>query len=251
MPFESGNGGCTAYGIYKDVIPHHTLSWDDFCDDENGNFFHKAFVTVAFEDLGGDKTRVTLRARLDPPAKRDPKFTIAFMEQGWTEGWKDNLEVLVHYLPQSHARDRQIEVSRDYDAPRALVWEAFTDSKHVDKWWGPNGFRTTTESREVKAGGAWRFVMRGPDGRDWPNHITYLEVTKPDRLVYAHGSDASAADFHTTVTFEALGPRKTRLTLRVVFMSAEARRVAVEEFGAIEGGKQTLGRLAEQLKEME
>jgi uncharacterized protein YndB with AHSA1/START domain len=105
MPFASGAGGCTAYGVYNEVIPNERLSWDDFCDDEHGNFFHKAFVTVSFEDLGG-KTRVTLRAKLDPPAKRDAKWTLPVMEQGWTEGWKENLEVLVHYLSQ-HAKEME------------------------------------------------------------------------------------------------------------------------------------------------
>jgi uncharacterized protein YndB with AHSA1/START domain len=101
MPFDSGKGGCTAYGIYREVVARERLSWDDFCDDENGNFFHKAFVTVSFEDLGG-RTRVTLRARLDPPAKRDAKWTLPLMEEGWTEGWKDNLEELVHHLSATH-----------------------------------------------------------------------------------------------------------------------------------------------------
>lgn len=101
MPFDTGKGGCTAYGIYKEVVPCERLSWDDFCDDENGNFFHKALVTVTFEDLGGE-TRVTLRARLEPPTKRDAKWTIPVMEEGWTEGWKDNLEELVHHLSATH-----------------------------------------------------------------------------------------------------------------------------------------------------
>jgi len=248
MPFSDGNS-CTAYGVYREVVRNERLSWDDFCDDFNGKFFHKAFVTVAFEDLGG-KTRVTLRARLDPPADRDPKWTLAAMEEGWVDGWKDNLENLVGYIPRSDTRGRSVTVSRVYDAPRRLVWQAWTDLDHVDRWWGPTGFTTTTQAREVRPGGVWRFVMHGPDGTDYPNWITYLEVTEPERLVYAHGESAESVEFHTTVTFEAQGPKKTKLTLHAVFVSAEAHRVAVETHGAIEGGKQTLERLAGELEAM-
>ena len=248
MPFSDGNS-CTAYGVYRDVVPNERLSWDDFCDDFDGKFFHKAFVAVSFEDLGG-KTRVTLRARLDPPTDRAPRWTLPAMEEGWVDGWKDNLANLSGYLPHSRTAERAMTISRVYDAPRALVWQAWTEIEHVKNWWGPRGFTTTTQSREVKAGGVWRFVMHGPDGTDYPNWVTYLEVRPPERLVYAHGTGADAVEFHTTVTFEALGPRKTRLTLHAVFVTAERHRHAMETVGAIEGGKQTLERLAGELETM-
>ena len=248
MPAKDGTH-CTAYGVYREVVPNETLSWDDYCDDNEGNFFHKAFVTVAFEALG-KKTRVTIRARLDPPGDRDPKWTLAFMEQGWSGGWSENLEKLAGYLPQSGTTDREMVISREYDAPRSLVWEAFTDLRHVQHWWGPNGFTTTTHERSVSPGGVWRFIMHGPDGTDYPNQVTYLVVQKPERLVYAHGSGPEAVEFYTTVTFEELGARRTKLTLRAVFVTAEACRVTVERSGAIEGGKQTLARLAAHLETM-
>src|SRR5690242_18319385 len=86
--------------------------------------------------------------------------------------------------------DREILQSRMFDAPRALVFEAFTKAEHLACWWGPNGFRTTTKSMDVRPGGAWTFTMHGPDGKDWPNHIAYREVVAPERLVYDHGADA-------------------------------------------------------------
>src|SRR5258706_7128695 len=76
---------------------------------------------------------------------------------------------------------------RVFDAPRELVWKVWTEPEHIGKWWGPNGFTTTTHKMEVKAGGVWRFVMHGPDGRDYQNKITFIEVVKPERLVYKHG----------------------------------------------------------------
>ena len=246
MPLPDGKS-CMAYGVYKEVVPHERLSWDDYCDDTDGKYFHKAYVTVAFEDLGS-KTRVTVRGRLDPPADRDPKWTLKFMEKGWSGGWKDNLEKVAAYVPRSSTAGREIVVSREYDAPRDLVWEAFTNAEHKQNWWGPNGFTTTTHEHDLRPGGIWRYVMRGPDGTVYPNFVTYLSIQKPERLVYAHGTSSAAdVEFHTTVTFESLGPRRTKLTLRAVFLTTAAHRVAVESYGAIEGGKQTLERLAQEL----
>ena len=80
--------------------------------------------------------------------------------------------------------DREISATRIFDAPRDLVWRAWTDPQQIVQWWGPNGFTTTTYHMEVKPGGVWRLVMHGPDGRDYPNRITFLEVVEPERLVF-------------------------------------------------------------------
>jgi uncharacterized protein YndB with AHSA1/START domain len=147
----------------------------------------------------------------------------------------------------SSTQDREIVIARVFDAPRALVFEAFTDAKHIGEWWGPNGFTTTTAEMDVRPGGAWRYVMHGPDGTDYSNKIVYSEVVKPERLAYAHGADDDGPPhFHATVTFEEQGG-KTLVTLRSIFPTAAARDRTVKEFGAIEGGKQTLERLARYL----
>ena len=147
--------------------------------------------------------------------------------------------------------DREIVTTRVLDAPRELVFEAWTDPKHVVHWWGPNGFTNTIHEMSVKPGGVWRFIMHGPDGTDYPNKIVFLEVVKPERLVYDHGWDGEGneADFHVTVTFAELG-KKTKLTMRALFDTAAQRDKTVEEFGAIDGAKQTLERLAEYLPTM-
>src|SRR5215469_11779411 len=75
---------------------------------------------------------------------------------------------------------RSIVTTRIIDAPRTLVFEAWTDPKHLAQWWGPNGFSTTTSSFDMRPGGVWRFVMHGPDGRDYQNHVTFEEVVKPE-----------------------------------------------------------------------
>jgi uncharacterized protein YndB with AHSA1/START domain len=145
--------------------------------------------------------------------------------------------------------DREIVISCLIDAPRERVFEAWTDPEQVVQWWGPRGFTTTTHKMEVKPGGVWRFIMHGPDGRDYQNRITYLEVLPPERLVYSHGGggeDLEPISFETTVTFVAEGNR-TMVTLRSVFPTREQRDRVVKEHGAVEGGEQHLARLDEHL----
>jgi uncharacterized protein YndB with AHSA1/START domain len=94
--------------------------------------------------------------------------------------------------------------TRVFDAPRDLVWQAWTNPKHLAQWWGPDGFTTTTSAFDMKPGGVWRFVMHGPDGRDYQNRITFDEIVKPERIVYHHGGggDVEPVQFKTTITFE-------------------------------------------------
>lgn len=138
-----------------------------------------------------------------------------------------------------------IVVVRVVEAQRELVWKAWTEAQHISQWWGPNGFTTTTHAMEVKPGGVWRYIMHGPDGTDWPNRIVYREVIRPERLVYDHSGEGGANDphrFHVTVTF-ADKNGDTEITMASVFPSVAARD-AVLKFGALEGGGQTLDRLA-------
>jgi len=141
---------------------------------------------------------------------------------------------------------REIATTRVFDAPRDLVFDAWTDPQHVAQWWGPNGFTTTTQSMDVRPGGEWIFVMHGPDGTDYKNHIVYREVVRPERLVYDH---VSGPLFRATVTFEAEG-EKTRLRMQMLFETAELRKKVAEEFGAVEGLEQTLNHLGERVTKM-
>ncbi len=145
---------------------------------------------------------------------------------------------------------RMIIATRVFDAPRNLVFEAWTDPKHLAQWWGPNGFSTATCSIDIRSGGIWRFVMHGPDGRDYENCITYVEVVRPERIVYRHrGEDVEPVKFEVEITFEDLG-KQTKLTIRMVFPSAEERARVIKEYGADKGLAQTLARLGEYVKSM-
>ena len=107
------------------------------------------------------------------------------------------------------------------------MFRALTDPKQVGKWWGPTGFTTTTHEMSVKPGGAWRFIMHGPDGTDYDNEILYLEVVKPERLVYDHGEPGKPGYFKVWITFDEEAG-KTRLTMRSLFETAAARDYVVQ-----------------------
>jgi uncharacterized protein YndB with AHSA1/START domain len=148
------------------------------------------------------------------------------------------------------AADREIVMTRTFRAPRDKVFEVWTNPDHIGQWWGPDGFTTTTYEMDVKPGGVWRYMMHGPDGTDFPNRIVYTEVVKPERLVYKHGTDGEdeAGYFQVTVTFVEQNDR-TEIIMRMLLGSAEERARLVE-YGAVEGGKQTLGRLAEYVESL-
>ncbi len=144
----------------------------------------------------------------------------------------------------SATADREIVVTRVVDAPRELVFQAFTEVRHLSRWWGPNGFTTTTEEFAFRVGGEWVFSMRGPDGTDYPEWITWTEIVPPARIAMLHGErrgDPNA--FESVLTLDAEGAG-TRVEMRTVFPTRELRDEAVERHGAIEGGRQTLGHLA-------
>ena len=141
--------------------------------------------------------------------------------------------------------DREILLTRVFDAPRELVFNAWIDPNHIAQWFGPDGFTTTILGMDVRPGGVWRFIMHGPDGVDYPNKIVYVEIVKPERLVYNHFSEDvdEPGQFHVTMTFaEQAG--KTVLSMQMLFETAAERDRVVKEYGAIEGGEQTLDRLA-------
>jgi uncharacterized protein YndB with AHSA1/START domain len=145
--------------------------------------------------------------------------------------------------------DRELVFTRRFDAPREMVWQAWTDSSQLARWWGPDGFSITTHAHEMAKGGGWQFTMHGPDGQDYPNHITYLEVEAPARMVYIHGGAPGdvTAPFQTSMTLTEEGG-VTLLTMHATFASAADLAYVIKHYSADEGGRQTVGRLAEHLQ---
>src|SRR5882757_503180 len=140
---------------------------------------------------------------------------------------------------QSATADREIVISRVISAPRELVFEAFTEVRHLSRWWGPEGFTTTTRAFEFRVGGEWDFVMHGPDGTDYQERIALL-----------HGESRGDPNaFESVLTFAPDGAA-TRIEMRTVFPTKELRDEAVEKYHAIEGGQQTLSNLAAYVTEI-
>src|SRR5687767_4637820 len=146
---------------------------------------------------------------------------------------------------QSAMSDREITISRVISAPRELVFEAFTEVRHLSRWWGPEGFNTTTRSFEFRVGAAWDFVMHGPDGTDYQEWISWTEIVPSERISMLHGETRTDPNaFESVLTFVPDGGA-TRLEMRTVFPTRELRDEAVEKYHAVEGGQQTLGHLAD------
>lgn len=147
-------------------------------------------------------------------------------------------------------KGRTIHITREFNAPIALVFEAFSQPEHIGKWWGPNGFSTTTKSMEFIIGGEWIFTMHGPDGTNYPNRVVYTKIKKPELLKYDHFAgyvdDGKEPHFKQTITFKEVDG-KTIVGMNMLFPNANLREDAAK-FGAVEGGHQTLARLAEFLK---
>jgi uncharacterized protein YndB with AHSA1/START domain len=125
---------------------------------------------------------------------------------------------------QSATADREIVISRVISAPRELVFEAFTEVRHLSRWWG--------------------FVMHGPDGTDYQEWISWTEIASPERIALLHGESRGDPDaFESVITFAPDGAA-TRIEMRTVFPTKELRDEAAEKYHAIEGGQQTLSNLA-------
>ena len=118
----------------------------------------------------------------------------------------------------AHASEREVLITRIFDAPRELVFKAWTDPEHLVKWFGPKDFTATVLESDVRTGGTYHFHMRGPNYDDHWRGV-YREVTPPERLIFSwprHESDVK-------LTFEDVGG-KTRLTLQHgIFPNVESR----------------------------
>jgi uncharacterized protein YndB with AHSA1/START domain len=150
----------------------------------------------------------------------------------------------------SATADREIVISRVISAQRELVFEAFTEIRHLSQWWGPEGFTTTTRAFEFRVGGEWDFVMHGPDGTDYQEWISWTEIAPPERIALLHGESRGDPNaFESVITFAPDGTA-TRIEMHTVFRTTELRDEAVEKYHAIEGGRQTLNNLANYVTEI-
>jgi uncharacterized protein YndB with AHSA1/START domain len=150
--------------------------------------------------------------------------------------------------------DREIIITRVFDAPRELVFKVWTETKHIEQWFGPKGFTTRVIENDLRPGGQWCYTMIGPDGKEYPSKGVFREIMPPERVVatdeFGEGIE-EVLDIDlpqgmvTTTLFEDLGG-KTRLTIRIVHETVGDRRKH-EDMGVIAGWNSSLDCLEELL----
>jgi uncharacterized protein YndB with AHSA1/START domain len=145
--------------------------------------------------------------------------------------------------------DREIQLTRAFDAPRDLVFEAWTNPEHIRHWWGLRSSTVIHCEADVRPGGAWRYVTREENGMEVPFTGVYQEVTRPERVV--HTAVYDIAPFNagepalTTVTFAEEGGRTT-VTSTTRYPTHEIRDMVIQS-GMERGAAESYDRLAERL----
>lgn len=225
-----------ANGRYEEIEAPHRLVFTHGWEDEHGHVDHHRRVEVGVTERdGGTEVSFAIGGFRDE-ADRDSEV----------EGWNDCLDRLVaHFAELGH----EIVITRQLDAPRKAVWEAWTQPFHLTRWWGPEGFTTRVVELDLRSGGRWHYVMVGPDGAEHPERGIFREVVAPRRVVVAGDpeddvvvDEASAADLPegvvTTCLFEEVG-RRTRLTIQMDHPSDEDRRKHLA-LGIVDGWNSSL-----------
>lgn len=225
-----------------EVVPERKISYTWRYQGYEGNSL------VTFELFGaGKKTRLKVTHE---GLETFPKIA-AFARKNFEGGWKQLVGKEIKDVVEKF--DREIFITRDFNTPRERLWEAMTNPKHVVHWWGPRGFTTTVEKMDFRVGGVWKHVMRGPDGTEYPNQSVFKEIIKPEKIVFAHkGAKKGGRGVHfvSTWSFDVLEKNRSRVSIRMVFPKTEMRDFVVKEHNAIEGGRETLGRLAKYAKNL-
>jgi uncharacterized protein YndB with AHSA1/START domain len=145
---------------------------------------------------------------------------------------------------------QEIVITREFDAPRELVFKAFTDPQLIPQWWGPRNLSTEVDKMDVRPGGEWRWINRDAEGNAYAFHGVYHEVLAPERIIDTLEFEGLPETGHVsleTLTLEELPGGRTRLTSHSVFQSA-ADRDGMLQSGMEAGVEDTYDRLAELLK---
>jgi uncharacterized protein YndB with AHSA1/START domain len=227
-------------GAFREVLPPERLVFTSGPLNEKKEMLFELLHTITFVERKG-KTTVTVHARVLWTTPQASQYL-----GGYEAGMTQSLERLADLVSPKTAStaDREIISTRVFDAPRELIWEAWTNPDHLIHWWGPKGFRNTFHEFNCHPGGVWRYVMHSPDGRDFKNEMVFVELTRPQRIILDH---TVPPHFRLTATFEAQG-KKTKLTFHQVFATV-AEYEAVKKL-AIPGNEQNFDRLAAHLLTM-
>lgn len=142
------------------------------------------------------------------------------------------------------ATNRELHVTKMLPAPIALVWEVWTDPKHIANWWGPDGFTNTIHKMDVTADGEWRLTMHGPDGKNYANKSVFKEIIPLKKIVFGHFNP----NYIATIVFEQAG-EETLLEWTMLFETTALFETVVNVFKADEGLKQNVEKLSAYIKD--
>jgi uncharacterized protein YndB with AHSA1/START domain len=196
------------------------------------------FDVVVDFDAEGDKTRITLSMIFETVEQRDKTIKAV--------GAVDGLNQTLGHLEEQLAKLSRsaVVITRDFDSPRAVVFDAWIDPKHVQNWWGPRGFTNPRCEWDATPGGNVRVDMRGPDGTVYPMTGEFHEVAAPERIVFTTRAFDGLLEVLNTITFADNGGR-TKLTLRAV-VTKSSPEIAGALAGMREGWTQSFDKLADE-----
>lgn len=144
---------------------------------------------------------------------------------------------------------QDIIMTRVFDAPRDVVFKAFTDPELIPKWWGPRRYETFVDHAEVRPGGRWRYINRDTDGTEYGFKGVYHDIAAPDRIVQTFEFEGMPGHVSLeTATFEEVDGR-TKYVGVSVFQSVEDRD-GMAQSGMEEGASESMDRLAEVLQSL-
>jgi uncharacterized protein YndB with AHSA1/START domain len=249
-------------GVYREIVVPERLVMTDSFADENGNtvpasyygmskdFPLEMLIRVMFEEHDG-KTKLTLR-HIGMPSGSD--------SEGAKQGWNESFDKLAEYLEAEKSivsgknapkftfpSDREVIITRIFDAPRELVFKKSTDPDLIPQWWGPKRYTTTVEKMDVRPGGVLRFIQRDQDGKKYAFNGIYREIVPPEREVHTFEFEGMPGHviLETSMFEEFEG--KTKLTVIDLFQTIEDRD-GMFNSGMKEGATESMDRLEELLK---
>lgn len=218
--------------VYKEVVKHKKLVYDHV----SGPKFQ---FTVIFTEQG-NKTLISIQMLFVTAEQKDK----VVKEFGAAEGLKQNMDKLETYLAKGYASD-ELTITRIINAPRELIFKAWTDPKMLAKWWGPNGFSSPVCEADAKPKGRIYIDMKAPDGNVYPMDGEYDEITAPEKIVFTtaalDGNNQRLFEVKNTVILtEENGKTKLTLHAKVGNIRSEGEHYLT---GMNEGWSQSIERL--------
>ncbi len=247
-------------GNFREIVfPERLVLTDSFADAEGNvvptsyyglspDFPLKSQVTVTFEEYAGNKTRLTLHYFGSPETDFDSAQT----------GWNESFDKLSDFVGRKNLTSvsaepgrQEISITREFDAPRNLVFKAFTDPQLYLQWVGPRRYKMILDKFEPQPGGSWRYFHEDKDGNKFGFHGVYHAVS-PEMIIDTFEFEGLTERGHVsleTFKFEDLPGGRTKLTVQSVFQSA-ADRDGMMQGGMEWGVKESHERLDELLEKM-